>query len=125
MSDGSRMNATVVSLTKKKGMSWGIADLSIVYSISLAFPIAFASPDLISHHLLRSNLSLLVLSRDERRACHARWANGGGRAECGPREGAEEAGVHAGRVSMGCGSARLLRRGELFNWRCGSLWGGN
>jgi hypothetical protein len=31
MSEGSRMKATVVSLTKKKGMSWGMADLSMVY----------------------------------------------------------------------------------------------
>lgn len=30
------MKATVVSLTKKKGISWGIADLSIVYRILLA-----------------------------------------------------------------------------------------
>lgn len=44
MSEGSRMKATVVSLTKKKGTSWGMADLSIVcdyisflYSHSVTF----------------------------------------------------------------------------------------
>lgn len=30
MSEGRRIKATVVSLTKKKGMSWGMADLSTV-----------------------------------------------------------------------------------------------
>ena len=36
MSDGRRIKATVVSLTKKKGMSWGIADLRTVYHLILA-----------------------------------------------------------------------------------------
>jgi hypothetical protein len=31
MREGRRMNAMVVSLTKKKGMSWGMADLRMVY----------------------------------------------------------------------------------------------
>lgn len=30
MSDGNSTKATVVSLTKKKGINWGMADLSIV-----------------------------------------------------------------------------------------------
>jgi hypothetical protein len=33
MSDGRRIKATVVSLTKKKGMSWGMADLRTVYHV--------------------------------------------------------------------------------------------
>lgn len=56
-------------------------------------------------HLLRSNLSLLVLARCERRARHHRWADGGGRAESGPGEGAEETGVHVG-LWDGCFEAR-------------------
>jgi hypothetical protein len=102
MSDGSRMKATVVSFTKKKGMSWGMADLRIVYD-----RLACISETLEyrpSYHLLRSNFSLLVLARDEGRACHDRWPNSSGRAESGPREGADEAGVHAG-LSGACGSA--------------------
>ena len=31
MSEGSRIKATAVSLTKKKGMSWGMADLRMVW----------------------------------------------------------------------------------------------
>lgn len=102
MSDGSRMKATVVSLTKKKGMSWGIADLSIVCrSVSLA-----SSPlRMPSYHLLGSNLGLLVLARGERRAGHDGWADSRGRAESGPGEGAEEAGVHGG-LTAARGSAR-------------------
>jgi len=58
-----------------------------------------------SYHLLGANLSLLVLARDECRARHDGWADGRGRAEGGPGEGAEDAGVHGG-LSGGCGSAR-------------------
>jgi len=49
-----------------------------------------------SHHLLWSDFGLLGLAGDEGRACHGRWAGSSGRAESGPREGAEEAGVHDG-----------------------------
>lgn len=49
-----------------------------------------------AHHLLCANFGLLVLARNQGRARHNRWADDGGRAESGPREGAEEAGVHAG-----------------------------
>jgi hypothetical protein len=43
MSDGSRMKATVVSLTKKKGISWGMADLRTIWRmlagcVSLCIP---------------------------------------------------------------------------------------
>ncbi len=49
-------------------------------------------------HLLGAGLALLVLLGSERRAGHDGGADGRGRAESGPGEGAEEAsGVHRGR----------------------------
>ncbi|KAH7392142.1 hypothetical protein DE146DRAFT_634315 [Phaeosphaeria sp. MPI-PUGE-AT-0046c] len=48
------------------------------------------------YHLLGADLGLLGLAGDKGRASHGRWADGSGRAESGPREGAEEAGVHGG-----------------------------
>jgi hypothetical protein len=95
MSDGSRMKATVVSLTKKKGISWGMADLRTVCRISLVVFVC-RPMHVSSHHLLGPDLGLLVLAGGESRACHGRGAGSSGRAESGPREGAEEAGVHDG-----------------------------
>jgi hypothetical protein len=73
-----------------------------------------------SYHLLRSDLGLLALARDEGGAGHDRRADGGGRAESGPREGTEETGVHAG-LSGGCRSAHgrggPIGRGELAKGR--------
>jgi hypothetical protein len=56
------------------------------------------------YHLLSADLGgLLLLLAGERRAGHDSRADGGGRAESGPGEGAEEAGgVHRGR-SAGAG----------------------
>ena len=69
-----------------------------------------------AHHLLRRNLSLLVLLGGEGRAGHDRGAGHGGRAEGGPSEGAEEAcGVHRG-LCKGCGSARSSGA-SIGKWR--------
>jgi hypothetical protein len=93
MSDGSRMKATVVSLTKKKGISWGMADLRTIWRM-LAGSFHRISPP--THHLLLRGLRLLGLAGSKGRAGHGRWADSGGRAESGPGEGTEEAGVHGG-----------------------------
>ena len=115
------MKATVVSLTKKKGISWGMADLRTVYHTSAIRFLISPSP---TYHLLRPNLGLLVLTHRNRRARHDRWSGSHGRAESGPRERAEKAGVHGGQ-SGGCGSARCCRgpmggarpaREELTHW---------
>jgi hypothetical protein len=71
-----------------------MADLSTVcrgvsFSVTLSLTLA-------TDHLLRANLGLLVLRRGKSRARHHGRADGGGRAESGPREGTEDAGVHDG-----------------------------
>jgi hypothetical protein len=80
----------------------GRLEHGLSHSVSIHYPHLH---QLSSYHLLRSDLGLLVLARDEGRAGHSRWADSSGRAESGPREGAEEAGVHAGRSRV-CRSAR-------------------
>jgi hypothetical protein len=67
-----------------------------------------------SHHLLRSDLGLLVLAREQSRAGHGRWAGSDGRAESGPREGAEEAGVHDG--LSGVAGQRAAAEVQLALW---------
>jgi hypothetical protein len=105
------MNATVVSLTKKKGMSWGMADFSIVCpALAVTLPVIGDY-----YHLLWSDLRLLALTRSEGRARHHGWADGDGRAECSPREGAEEAGIHVGLSVL---RVSALLRG--LNWRFGA-----
>jgi hypothetical protein len=45
MSDGSRMKATVVSLTKKKGISWGMADLRTIWRMLAGCLSPYITPD--------------------------------------------------------------------------------
>lgn len=108
----------VVSLTKKKGMSCGMADLRIVYN-TVSRP-ALGCTAVSLYHLLGSWLGLLrlALSGRERRARHDGRAHEGGLAKGGPREGAEEAcRVHGGLCWLGSardcgppmGAVRLLR----------------
>jgi hypothetical protein len=59
----------VVSLTKKKGMSWGMADLRIV-CCPLASSVLVSVDRAGAHHLLRSDLGLLALGSNERRTRH-------------------------------------------------------
>lgn len=97
MSDGRRIKATVVSLTKKKGMSWGMADLRTVYCSMVSFPTLPAqSTRGHPHHLLWADLGLLGLAGDESRACHGGGADSRGGAEGSPGKGTEETGVHDG-----------------------------
>ena len=73
-----------------------------------------------SHHLLWANLGLLVLAREESGTRHGGngWAGSHGRAESsGPREGAEETGVHGGLSGVVRVSALLLGS----NWREGAF----
>jgi hypothetical protein len=77
-------------------MSWGMADLRTVCRIVLVSEARLRALAAISHHLLRGDLGLLGLAGDKGRARHGRWADSRGRAESGPREGTEEAGVHGG-----------------------------
>jgi hypothetical protein len=91
---------------EEEGDELGHRRLEDSLSLQLAFFPFLASGHVQSHHLLRSDLRLLVLARDEGGARNHRWAGGCGHAEGGgPREGAEEAGVHGG-LSRVCGSAR-------------------
>ena len=93
MSDGMRMKAMVVSLTKKKGMSCGMADLRTVCSGALVFRLCWGVWRSLYHLLgLGRSLHLLVLALagGKRRARQDGWASEDGLAE-GPRNGAHEA----------------------------------
>jgi hypothetical protein len=78
-----------------------------------------------THHLLRGGLGLLGLAGSKGRAGHGRWADSRGRAESGPGEGTEEAGVHGGLSGGGsarCGEGQFARgswRGRRRTHRTG------
>jgi hypothetical protein len=88
-------HGSLVDEEERNELGHGRLEDSLSHGISLWSPTSGTRYPT-THHLLWGNLGLLGLAGDKGRAGHGRWADSCGRAESGPREGTEEAGVHGG-----------------------------